>query len=334
MPEIIYPSSKINPAACDQRSFWFVVSLKILIILFGYGQSAGAGTFPDSGPGLAVESFNPGESSNESKSENTPDQSISALRYQAWVIAPIPAAVFSGLLTFKGIFISENRIIKEPASDRLASDFGDNDTRRVTNVGFKWHPHHKEGAPRYFLQLERTGLPDTTKTIRPVTSFTIGSEIGEDDLPIPLNFQATDISKTTVFVTMHRFPKYYRFDVGVGHKLRIKSGFYLDLLVPEHAVIGYQTAGEGITVAVGSSKKREFFPWFSSGQRGWSEQWNEKNFLSFKWKLYEPIHVAIDWGYQRLKEQRFDDTKNQISESSTVFTPFVRLAFETWLSVL
>ena len=317
-----------------QRSIQLAVLVNILIILFGYGQSAEGGTFPDSGPGLAVESYNPDHNKNGFDSENSSDRTISARRYQAWIIAPIPAAVFSGLLTFQGAMISENQIATETATDAMHSNIEHNNTRRVTNVGIKWHPHHKEGAPKYFLQLERTGLPDMTKTIRPIASFTVGSEIGEDDLPIPLNFQATDISKTRVFVTAHRFSKYYRFDVGVGHKLKIKSGYFLDLLIPEHAFIGFQTPSEDFTIAAGSSKQREFFPWFSSGLSGWSEEWNEKRSLSLKWKLYEPIHLAIDSGYQRKREKHFNDEKNQVAESTTRFAPFIRFAFETWLSVL
>ncbi len=334
MPEITYSSSKINARDTYQRLLRLAVPLNILIILNGYGQLAMAGTFPDSGPGLAVESYNPGGDSNKFKSEDSKDQTISTVKYQAWVIAPIPAAVFSGLLTFQGAITSENQTATEPAVHQIESDFKHNNTRRVANVGLKWHPHHKEGAPKYFLQLERTGLPDTTKTIKPFVSFTVGSEIGEDDLPIPLNFQATDISKTKVFVTMQRFPKYYRFDFGVGHKIKIKSGFFLDLFVPEHALIGYQTAGEGFMVAGGYSKQREFFPWFSSGQSGWSEEWNEKRMLSLNWRLYEPFHLAIDGGYQKKKERHFNETKERVAESTTPFAPFVRFAFETWLSVL
>ncbi len=334
MPEIIYPSSKITILENLQRSFLLAASVNILIILFGYGQSAKGGTFPDSGPGLAVESYNPGQSKNESNSENGPGPTIATRRYQAWIIAPIPAAVFSGLLTFQGAIISENQIAREPAIGPMSSNLQYINTRRVTNVGLKWHPHHKEGAPKYFLQLERTGLPDMTKTIKPIASFTVGSEIGEDDLPIPLNFQPTDISKTRVFLTAHRFSRYYRFDVGVGHKLKIKSGYFLDLLIPEHAFIGFQTAGEDFIVAAGSSKQREFFPWFSSGLSGWGEEWNEKRSLSFKWKLYEPIHLAIDCGFQRKREKYFNDEKNQVAESTTTFAPFIRFAFETWLSVL
>ena len=329
MPEIIYPSSKIRSVGVEQSSFRLGASLNILIILFGYGQSALGGTFPDSGPGLAVESYNPSHANNEFKSGDTPEQRVSNLRYHAWVLAPIPAAVFSGLLTFQGAIISEQQTVTTKAADEDI-----NDTRRVTNVGLKWHPHHKEGAPKYFLQIERTGLPDTTTTIKPVASFTIGSEIGEDDLPIPLNFQPTDISNTKVFATVHRFSSYYRFDVGVGHKLKIKSGLFLDLLIPEHAFLGWQSSNDGFTIAAGTSKQREFFPWYSSGQSGWSEEWNVKRSLKLNFKLYEPLHLAVEGGYQRKERQLFNDKKEQISESTTTFAPYIRLAFETWLSVL
>lgn len=333
MPEIIYPSRKNCPVTLKTAASGLAASLINLIILFGYGQQALAGTFPDSGPGLAIESYNPKNSENNLKGEVEPNQALSVLRYHAWVLAPIPAAVFSGLLTFQGAIISENQTVSVPQEpDAKLKDT--QSSRRVTNVGLKWHPHHKEGAPKYFLQIERTGLPDTTKTIKPTASFTIGSEVGEDDLPFSLNFQATDISKTKVFVTAHRFSHYYRFDVGVGHIQRVKNGLFLDLLIPEHLYLGYQTASERITVAVGTSKNRDFFPWFASGKSGWSEDWNEKKTLRFKWKLYEPFYLALDGGQQRRKQQFFDEKKNQIKQNSTTFAPYLRLAFETWLSVL
>jgi hypothetical protein len=335
VPEIIYPSSKSPTLEEPSASYWICQVSFILIILFGYGQSSLGSSFPDIGPGIAVESYNPTGEDNNYESAGGDSQKISVLRYHAWILAPIPVAVFSGLLTFQGALISESQKITTLKNNdfnlNLKPSIG---TRRVTNVGLKWHPHHKEGAPKFYVQLERTGLPDRTQTIRPVSSFTVGSEIGEDDLPNALTFQATDLSETKVYVTTHRFPTYYKFDVGVGHKLKIKQGLLFDLLIPEHFFLGYQTDDDVFSFAFGTSKQREFLPWFRNSQRGWSEEWNEKKLIMFNWKIFEPVHIAFDLGHQRKIQKLYDYEQNVIEETSTSYSPFMRIAFETWLSVI
>jgi len=336
--EIIYPSSKSWTISLLHGQHYGAKTLIILIMLTGYSQSIAGATLPEFGPGLAFELYNPNHQKNSETANETSQTkaSVSTKRYHAWILAPIPAAVFSGLLTAQGSIISESEIkrVRNVIDENNLTNGQTINTRRVTKVGLRWHPHHKEGAPKYFLLVERTGLPDKTQSIKPIASITLGTAIGEDDLPIPINFRATDLSNTRLHVTIHHFSQFYRFEVGVGHKLKIKNGLFLDILIPEYALIGFQAAHEAFSIGIGASRKREFFPWHIHEKKGWSEELNEKRKIQLKWKLHKPIHLAIDGGYQRRKQLFLTEHEEKMKVGSTEFAPFMRLALETWLSVL
>lgn len=313
----------------------------ISIILCGYGQSAMAGSFPAPGSGIATESYNPTENANITATDSGTSGSIKSTRTEGWLLAPIPAAVLNGMVTIRANLKSDTQKssfleprLPDDSSLLLIPQGSQKENRNVTTVGFSWHPHHKEGAPRYYLAAERTGLPDPTDTIRPLSSYTVGSDVGEDDLPIPFNFSATDITETKIYFTWHRFTGYNRFDVGAGHKIKTKNGLVLDLLIPRHFLVGWSSEQDSWYLYGGLGRELEYLPWFDATAHGWSEDLREKRKIGVRVEIFRPVYFVFEAGLERQTREQFDYDGNRAGMVRSEFAPFARLAIESWHQVL
>jgi hypothetical protein len=278
-----------------------------LIITVSYlsDRQALAGGFASEGPGIAAEGW-----------EKT-------RRAEAWLIAPIPEAVLGGLMTVDAAFTEEtSRSAPSPSF------------RQVLKTGLIWHPHHKEGAPRYYLAAARTGLADERKTIRPMISGTIGTRIIDDDLPFRLGFSPTDVTLTQIFVTALRFPGHTRFKGGIAHRIRMKNGLIIDLRIPDRAQFGFAAADDDWRLFTGWEKEDEFFPLTVGPERGWGEESTERRQIGGRLRLHGPLFLVLQAGERRLKSTPFAYDGHQLDAPREEKSSFVRLAVESWISVL
>lgn len=298
----------------------------LAIITIGYGQpdKGVAAAFPAEGPGVAAEAWQGTSPVHpETHIPNAHQPAGSTHRADVWLLAPIPEAVLGGLVTIDAGFTEETY--------RASNSH----IRQALRTGILWHPHHSEGAPRFYVGAARTGLADDTKSIRPIASYTVGSRIHDDDLPFRLSFDISDQTLTQVHVSWHRFPKYSRFRGGIGHRIRMANGLILDLHVPEHATVAYAAARDAWIVFAGWERSEEFFPHTNThSERGWSEDVTEKRQIGMRLRLHGPIFAALSAGERRTSERAFNYRGDLQFEQTSLFVPFARLAIESWISPL
>lgn len=303
-----------------------VVKKLVVIAVVLAGQALHAA--PVKGPTVATESARPQVVRQTSEDNPAQDLQVRRRRYEASVLAPIPLRLLGGMFVFKGDFFKEHRELE--GDDRYEEE-DDLRNPNVAGVGTVYLPHHKEGAPRFFILAARYGEMSFKDKAGPMSEYVLGADIDAVDMPWPMRFDVSDDASTRVLVRYRSFPGFHRWLLLAGHKIQRASGWSFDVQIPSHVLAGWQTDDQAWKIYGGVKWVSREYPFSTTYADGWMEGHTATRFVGVRRLIAVPLYVALEAGMQREVLAYYDERGETLSAHETEFAPWARVALETWV---
>lgn len=283
------------------------------------------------GPSVSVEEAQaaPVVFTDQREDDPAPDLTIQRRRYEASILAPIPAKLLGGMFVIKADFFKESRIYAgDDAPNQEANDLKN---PNVAGIGTVYLPHAKEGAPRFFIATARYGSMSLDDKAGPMSEYIVGADIASEDMPFRLTFSPTDDAQTRLLVRYRNFPGFHRWLFLVGHKIQTVGGWSIDITLPSHVLLAWQTLDDAWKVYGGVRWVSREYPFSTGVVEGWTEGHATSRLIGLRRKLISPLYVALEAGMQNETLSYLDEHGETLSSQDSPFAPWARVSLETWL---
>lgn len=265
----------------------------------------------------------------EPQDESHPDAQVKRRRYEGNLLVPIPAELLGGMIVLRNDFFKEERTY---TGDDTGSEPDDVKHPNVAGLGAVYLPHHKEGAPRFFVAAGRYGeLNVFQDDSKPMQEYIVAADIADTDAPFALKFSPTDQAESRILVRYRQFPGFHRWLLLVGHKIERSFGFGLDVTIPSHILASYSFNGGDVVTYGGIRWVGREYPFDLGYTKGWAEGFTTARLIGIRKGIVGPLFVAFEGGMQKEELRYVDEKGEELSVHETKFAPWVRLALETWV---
>jgi hypothetical protein len=260
-----------------------------------------------------------------------PEVELRRRRVDANLLLPIPARLFGGMLLVRADYFQETRELAGADAPPAGSLDPSLANPATLGMGLLYLPHAKEGAPRFFVVVERYGDPGFADDVPPMTELIVGADIDDVDAPWSLKLHPTDEAESRLFVRWRQFPGFQRWLIAVGHKIEQKQGFFLDVQAPIHGLIGWSFPPGDWRVYGGVRLTSREHPVSDGAESGWYEGYATHVLLGARRRLAGPVFAALESGGVKERMSLYDESGKRLSRHETAFALFARLALEMWL---
>lgn len=299
-------------------------------------RSAFGGTPTSPGPYLYYEQTQPTRIIPEKEDDSAGDSRLKMATKQhgVSVLAPLPAKVFGGILVLRADYRKEFRqLISE---DHMESSQRDELSQpELFAPGVIYLPHAAEGGPRWFLLAARYGSIRFTDVAHFMGEYVAGFDLMDH---VPLRFTSSDMTRTRFLVRLRQFPHANRWLFLAEHSIFTADGWFFSASIPAHLIGGWETPSGNHHIESGIKFKSKEYPvdfaptpgaGGGASQFGWLEGYTTNVYGSTRHRIRGALFVGVEAGLWAETMSAYQENGEKISEQTTRFTPYGRLALET-----
>ncbi len=243
-------------------------------------------------------------------------------------MVPIPSEVLGGLLLGKADYVDEIRHVRGGGINPSPATFGASRSS-LFGIGAVYLPHVQEGAPRYFFALERFSEIRHPKETPTMLQADIGLTIAGPDMPFNVRFSPSDQTTTTLLLEGRQYPGLNTLIFVLGHRIKQRSGFFLDIAFPVLFQLGYESPSRVFDTYAGMRLDSRIAPFFTENEKGFWDGFSESRHIGARVRVSPPFFISLEGGYQRETMRSINMQGDELSVHQTKLVPWAKIALET-----
>jgi hypothetical protein len=302
----------------------FQLALPCLLLFTVFTTSAsGAET---KGPTISWENAAPAPL--KDRDENDLELKESRQITEAHLLIPIPVNFLGGMLVAKYDAFIEQHTYEGDLADQVPEGYK---KRETSALGAIYLPHAKEGAPKFFALASRYGALRLTAPSRPMGEYILGFQWASEDTPFNIRFGEGHDASLTSLVRYRKFPGRHSWLFLVGYDMETPSGFRFEVHIPSHVHAGIRSEDRAWYYYAEGRARSRIAPIEMEDQHFWNDGYVAQGALGIRRKLQGIVHLAVEAGMQQESFTLFDEQGETITETTSDFSPWAKLAIETYI---